>query len=932
MNIKYLILVFVFLISLFSVNALPKIIDKTDLSNLSSPQEYQSWDWSNITLLVDHLHNVTRIGYNWSCSYRGEGAIPACWTQTGTPSVSTTTPFALGNKLFFDGTDALAYNAGSLSWYFVAIYRQQLSSGNFYTELDNGACTNRFLGVAKEDVNNRGSRTNNCASYGTLAPSQNQSAYVAITIDGNETMAYVGNGTDILTIEDNAGVTNGYIKVNFELTGGTSGAIGRALVYNQLADVQNSSANRWQKKIRLSAPNATFNLSVLKIQGDGNFTLFISGNNGTNWSTTTINSSLIDIGQLSQDIIYGYNLSMRTNISNIQLRSVDEAQASDTTSPIVNTSFNSSTPNNLMSVFNFSANITDETGLLSANWTINLSTGTLKINNTLSGTSAQVSNTTSFIGLIGGSVINFSIIVTDTNNNIKQNSTVFTLADLVIPRLNISTNNSAPKINEIINISANISDDTGLSFCQFIDNSSGLRYFNKSITGTNDKCSQNYTLSLSRGNVINFTVMVNDTSNNLNQSSTIVTIANTPHSAITFANTTGTKTRKNETLNYSSSDADLELLNYTVYFSQCPVSSLEFFYTTDLNFTTNMTSDATYCLNVSVTDGIEIINSTTSFNITLDATAPNATLLSPINNSFVTLSTITEIIQFSFNVAENSTCTLYFDNSRIANSTDTNNNVIYNATVASFGIGEWFVNCSDTTGNKFQSPFFFIDVRQGQQTGGGPAPSSPGGGTGGGISTPSSSEVKYTYTLTYICNRTREFIQNHTIKGIYAGYSSEDLVKYKSRITNELGYSISDRTLKEYIDNSESYCGIKKVKSASNKDLNIDPINITQFLSVTEFNNIELDNNILNITLHSYIPLFSDGISIGSIKYYEDKNAKGLINLLNLFFRISPSDPYTDNPNFLLFGPRLLPLALIGISSYGFVRYKRYKKNKKPAN
>lgn len=148
--------------------------------------------------------------------------------------------------------------------------------------------------------------------------------------------------------------------------------------------------------------------------------------------------------------------------------------ASDTTPPIVNTSFNSSSPNNLMSVFNFTGNVTDETGLLSANWTYNISGFITKINYTLSGTSAQVSNTTSLLGLSGNSVINFTLYVTDTSNNVKQNSTLITIADVILPIVNASFNISSLNILlfSTINFSANITDETGLLFANITYNMS----------------------------------------------------------------------------------------------------------------------------------------------------------------------------------------------------------------------------------------------------------------------------------------------------------------------------------------------------------------------------------------------------------------------------------------------------------------------------
>ncbi|MEK6891731.1 MAG: right-handed parallel beta-helix repeat-containing protein, partial [Nanoarchaeota archaeon] len=96
------------------------------------------------------------------------------------------------------------------------------------------------------------------------------------------------------------------------------------------------------------------------------------------------------------------------------------------------------------------------------------------------------------------------------------------MPDTTKPRLNASLDISPVFQDVIVNMTANVSDGIGLSFCQFIDNmtlaNGAKNYYNKTVAGTNDQCSQNYTIGLPLGSVINFTVIVNDTSNNLNQS------------------------------------------------------------------------------------------------------------------------------------------------------------------------------------------------------------------------------------------------------------------------------------------------------------------------------------------------------------------------------------------------------------------------------
>lgn len=105
------------------------------------------------------------------------------------------------------------------------------------------------------------------------------------------------------------------------------------------------------------------------------------------------------------------------------------------------------------------------------------------------------------------------------------------------PQLNMSLNDTSLGQNDGVNVSANLSDDIGLSFCQIIHNQTGAnQYFNYSLSGTGDKCSQNFTIGIANGGIINFTVRVNDTLNQFNQTSEIITIADTsPPTIINFS-------------------------------------------------------------------------------------------------------------------------------------------------------------------------------------------------------------------------------------------------------------------------------------------------------------------------------------------------------------------------------------------------------------
>ncbi|MBI2654722.1 S8 family serine peptidase, partial [Candidatus Woesearchaeota archaeon] len=98
-------------------------------------------------------------------------------------------------------------------------------------------------------------------------------------------------------------------------------------------------------------------------------------------SNTTLND--LSVGKHNVTI-YGKGSDGNTAQTNYTYFNITTVQP-DTTPPIVNTTLNVTLPR-INDVVNISANITDETGLSTANITINFTTGTVKINFTLSGT------------------------------------------------------------------------------------------------------------------------------------------------------------------------------------------------------------------------------------------------------------------------------------------------------------------------------------------------------------------------------------------------------------------------------------------------------------------------------------------------------------------------------------------------------------------
>ena len=129
--------------------------------------------------------------------------------------------------------------------------------------------------------------------------------------------------------------------------------------------------------------------------------------------------------------------------------------------------------------------------------------------------------------------------------------------------------------NDGTNFTANISSDIGLSFCQFMDNQSlpngAINFFNKSVSGTFDQCSQNYTIRLANGAVINFSIRINDTSNNINQTSTILTIADSTSPIITNISIKHTlmNTTNTNLLRITCNDADsfLKKMNFSLLYN-----------------------------------------------------------------------------------------------------------------------------------------------------------------------------------------------------------------------------------------------------------------------------------------------------------------------------------------------------------------------------
>lgn len=126
------------------------------------------------------------------------------------------------------------------------------------------------------------------------------------------------------------------------------------------------------------------------------------------------------------------------------------------------------------------------------------------------------------------------------------------------PQINMSLNDTSLTANDGVNVTANVSDSSGLSFCMFIINQTGKNeFFNKTITGTNDQCSQNFTIN---GNdiMINFTLIVNDTKNFKNRTQKLIFTGDTTAPTLdtcTISSTSITNSAGN-TINFTCNATD----------------------------------------------------------------------------------------------------------------------------------------------------------------------------------------------------------------------------------------------------------------------------------------------------------------------------------------------------------------------------------------
>jgi len=216
------------------------------------------------------------------------------------------------------------------------------------------------------------------------------------------------------------------------------------------------------------------------------------------------------------------------------------------------------------------------------------------------------------------------------------NVSAFATIQDTIPNVSIGVNNSLPTINQVVNVSSNISGEAdNLGFCLIKTNISGVFVNNTfSFSGTSGFCSDPITMNVAHA-VVNFTIMVNDSVGGIiYENSTKVTVVN---SAPSFTSTAispnapnTTTTLSGTTSGYSDPDSDSESGSTYKWYKNGAVVAGET--TTSLAGTNFVRADA-IIFEATPNDGTDfgspvnssvtlIVDSPVSFSIVINNTSP----------------------------------------------------------------------------------------------------------------------------------------------------------------------------------------------------------------------------------------------------------------------------------------------------------------------
>ena len=213
----------------------------------------------------------------------------------------------------------------------------------------------------------------------------------------------------------------------------------------------------------------------------------------------------------------------------------------------------------------------------------------------------------------------------------------FTLGDTANPSANITNKNASDslKFGNVLNISVFAQDETALSTGNITFNLTGnndLYNFSFTLSGTSAFFSQNITINLTRGSVINATVWVYD-GTNYGQNSTLITIANTiPTISIVNPIANTLYNRQPLGINVTYSDADNDAITEIKWWINNSLNQTIALGAGVTGNTTFNASDGKYNLSVAVYDGTQYGSNATISSFKIDTANPMADLATIMPN------------------------------------------------------------------------------------------------------------------------------------------------------------------------------------------------------------------------------------------------------------------------------------------------------------
>jgi len=306
--------------------------------------------------------------------------------------------------------------------------------------------------------------------------------------------------------------------------------------------------------------NVSDNLGLLSANISINFSAVISY--VANFSLSGTDASIFNITEFTASGVFNVTGYVTDNSNNVVQNST-LIIVQDNIFPVVNQSTNASFDHlHIGEVINFSCNITDETGLQSGNITHNMTDDVISYaaNFSFSGEiEAKIYNVTE-ITVVGESVINVTCFVTDENNNVKQNSTLYevgntnpTNATIILPTPD-DYNNTQPDYPFEVTFAADIDGDP-LIIYYYID---GVLNQTSATNTTFNASDGHYKLNVSIVDVHG------DSSDNASVNFTIDTTVPT---LLVFNMTNNTRFgfNINETINITMQDSNPFNLSYTLH-------------------------------------------------------------------------------------------------------------------------------------------------------------------------------------------------------------------------------------------------------------------------------------------------------------------------------------------------------------------------------